>query len=104
MSLSYLKKPKPLENKPKRITISLNRDIEKNLVKLQELMALETGKGWSFSKIINTLLLVSILNPDRLYNNEWVLVKNFSDGKRLPLIDTKINEYVTNLISLPNGI
>lgn len=93
-----------MEDRPKRITVSLNIDIEKSLVEIQKLTTLATGRGWSFSKIINTLLLASFLCPDRLYNNEWVIIKNFSDGKRLPPIEAKIDEYVTNLISLPNGI
>lgn len=99
-----MRKPKSETEQTRRITISLNKEIEKNLNELQKLMTFSAGRGWSMSKIINTLLFASILTPDRLYNNEWVIIKNFSDGKKIPPQEVKVDEYVANLIALQQGI
>ena len=87
-----------------RITISLDKEVEQKVKQLQESLSTYSGKVWSISKTINVLLVAGILSEGKFHINEWGLIQDFADGKRVFLQDAKLDEYVTNLVALKQWV
>ena len=87
-----------------RITISLDSAICDKIKQLQDQMEKKSGRGYSFSKTINILLMGGILGNERLNIRDWNMLRDYADGKTLFLDDLLVDEYIINLIALPQWI
>jgi len=99
MSNNYLRNHSH-KRKTKRITISIEGQIEQKIETMSEMVSQYTGEDWSMSKIVNMLLLGGILAPQKMNTHDWNNIKRFAEGKTLDLESVSIEEYVSNLAAL----
>jgi len=86
-----------VNGKSYRTTISLEKELNKKIQGLQEILEKEFGTGWSLSKTINLLILGGILAQDKLTNHDRTLIRDFSEGKGLDLEKVSMDAYYENL-------
>ena len=85
--------------KPKRITISLDVQIEDMLNQIQE--NLKSGnENWSLSKTTNVVLLTGMLSEDSLSSSDWSKIQSFMNGTRIEVENIPVKEYVLTLLEI----
>ena len=81
---------------PKRITIVIDQKTEAKLREMQgQLISLE-GKNFSFSKVINLLLLAGILQAPKLSCSEWFEIRSIMNKKSIALSKITSKDCVEN--------
>ena len=86
--------------KAKRVTISLEEELDEKISQLQIHLREIASEEWSMSKTINMLLLCGILSQDKLSMIDVGTIKEFTDGTKIRLDDISMESYVTSLISI----
>jgi len=82
-----------------RITISINAEVEAKLKEIQQHLSLIDEKPQSMSKVINMVLVAGIIGSSKLSAYEWVIIKSFTQGKRIELKTTVGEEYRLNILA-----
>lgn len=82
-----------------RRTITIYPDIEAKLRDIQTELMKATNKNWSLSTIVNIVLLAGLIGSDGLIEEDWDMIKSFTERKSLGLEDNKIRVYVAKLAS-----
>lgn len=73
----------------KRCTIILEPEIESKLREIQAKLIIEDGKGYSFSKVINMILLTGIISVESLDYKQLYMIKTMMGRK-----DISLNEFI----------
>ncbi len=68
-----------------RITISLNDDIMRALRRIQGDFIGGSGEEWSFTTIVNMVLLGGLLGSKRFAKKDWRVIVDFLEEQKLDL-------------------
>lgn len=68
-----------------RITVTLDDDIIKALRQIQGKFIADSGDEWSFTTIINMVLLGGLLGADRFRKKDWRTIYDFLEYQKLSL-------------------
>ena len=85
---------------PIRLTIVIDPEVESKLRELHGQIISSESKNFSFSKIVNMVLLAGIVSADKLDNRNWYLLKSLIDGKKVSLDEFTGRDYITNLAAI----
>jgi hypothetical protein len=85
---------------PIRLTIVIDSEVESKLRELHGQIISSESKNFSFSKIVNMVLLAGIVSADKLDNCDWYLLKSLIDGKKIFLDEFTGRDYITNLAAI----
>ena len=81
-----------------RITISLEREIEDELRKIQGGLISNTRKDISFNTIINMMLLSGILSTSDFTDDTLEQLQKFIDGEKNDLsLDKQIDKFINKI-------
>lgn len=68
-----------------RMTVTLDDDIMKALRKIQGKFIADSGEEWSFTTIVNMVLLGGLLGSDRFSKKVWRTILDFLEQQKLNL-------------------
>lgn len=68
-----------------RITVTLDDDIMKILRQIQGSYIADTGEDWSFTTIVNMVLLGGLVGVKKFKKQEWKTINEFLDEKKFNL-------------------
>lgn len=68
-----------------RMTITLNDTLEKSLRRIQGKFIHDFEKDWSFTTIVNMVILGGLLGAERLKNKDWEVIDDFLKEEKLSL-------------------
>ena len=68
-----------------RVTITLNDDIMKALRKIQGQFIAGSGDEWSFTTIVNMVLVGGLIGSKRFKSKDWTNIFDFLEDQKLDL-------------------
>jgi len=68
-----------------RMTITLDDFLQKELRKIQGKLIQDTGEDWSFTTIVNMVILGGLLSSERLKKKDWEIIGGFLLEEKLSL-------------------
>lgn len=68
-----------------RVTITLNDFLQKELRKIQGKLIQDTGEDWSFTAIVNMVILGGLIGSERLKKKDWDVIQGFISEEKLSL-------------------
>ncbi|MDA1346936.1 MAG: hypothetical protein O3C48_06935 [Crenarchaeota archaeon] len=95
-----IRKKWSVNGKAHRITISLDKEICRKTHALQEVIESKIGTGWSTAKTINLLILAGFLSQKSLHRNDWSLIRDLSQGKKIDIDSIDFEDFLENLFYL----
>ena len=85
-----------MTNNFERRTIGIQHEIETKIRELQGNLIKSDSKCWTYSKVVNAVLLAGIVGSESLNSSEWLLIKRLIEGGDIKL-DCSIEEYIERL-------
>ena len=85
---------------PNRLTIVIDGDVQGKLMELQGNLITSERKNFSFSKIVNMVLVAGLMASDKLSSGEWALIRSIVYGKKVVIEELPTKEYVVNLAAM----
>lgn len=85
---------------PNRLTIVIDGDVQEKLMELQGNLITSERKNFSFSKIVNMVLVAGLMASDKLSSSEWALIRSIVYGKKVVIEELPTKEYVVNLAAM----
>lgn len=79
-----------------RMTVTLDDHIEGWLREIQGTLIVDTKQDWSFTTIVNMVLLVGFLGVEKLGEKQWAIINSFLEQEKPKLelespVDAMIN-------------
>jgi len=90
----------PDKTSPNRLTIVIDGDVQEKLMELQGNLITSERKNFSFSKIVNMVLVAGLMGSDKLSSAEWTLIRSIVYGKKIVIEELPTKEYVVNLAAM----
>ncbi|MCV0392004.1 MAG: hypothetical protein K5790_01780 [Nitrosopumilus sp.] len=79
-----------------RITVTLNKEIEQQLRKIQGGLIAGRGEDVNFTTVINTVLLSGIIATDEFSEETWSSIRNFLDNEKETLDFEGLTDHFLN--------
>jgi hypothetical protein len=83
---------------PKRLTIVIDSEIESKLREIHGQLIATDSKNYSFSKVVNIMLLAGIMSAERLDQQQWHTIKTSLEHKKIRLDEVMSREYIAKLV------
>ena len=97
MCCSLVVKDKISTSKKGRLTITIYKNVNAKLRDLQGELIMDGNKNWSFSAILNCVILAGIIGSPKLGKNDWKIIKSLLSKNNVSLKRFPVNDYVENL-------
>jgi len=68
-----------------RMTVTLDDFLQKELRKIQGRLIQGTGEDWSFTTIVNMVILGGLIGSERLKKKDWEIIRGFILEEKLSL-------------------
>jgi len=82
---------------PKRLTIVINPEIDSKLREIHGQLIAADSKNYSFSKVVNMMLLAGIMSAEQLDHQHWHIIKETLEHKKMRLDEIPSREYLTKI-------
>ncbi|NIP62958.1 MAG: hypothetical protein GWO15_09460 [Nitrosopumilaceae archaeon] len=90
-----------MQNNKTRITIMIDEDIQAKIRELQANLIESQDKYYSYSKVLNMVLLAGLLASEKLNRDDWIFLRSYDRNNKLN--QGKIFEnYLENLNKIPD--
>ena len=75
-------------------------DTQEKLMELQGNLISSERKNFSFSKIVNMVLVAGLMGSAKLSSSEWTMIRSIVYGKKIVIEELPTKEYVVNLAAM----
>lgn len=82
---------------PKRLTIVIDPEIDSKLREIHGQLIAADSKNYSFSKIVNMMLLAGIMSAEQLDHEHWHTIKSTLEHKKMKLDYIPSSGYLAKL-------
>lgn len=78
-------------------SITLEKEIETKVRKIQARLIEKTDQNWSMSGVINLLISGGLMQTKRMSKNDWQKIKDLVDNKTILFDESLIADFVKKL-------
>jgi hypothetical protein len=78
-------------------SITLEREIETKVRKIQARLIEKTDKTWSLSTVLNILVTAGLLHTKKISGVEWQKIKSLIEKKTVSFDDAMISDFVKKI-------
>ncbi|MEW6044029.1 MAG: hypothetical protein AB1608_07170 [Thermoproteota archaeon] len=89
-----LSESKPIMSKK---SITLEKEIETKVRKIQARLIEKTDQNWSLSGVINLLVSAGLMQTKRMSKSDWQKIKDLVDNKTILFDESLIADFVKKL-------
>ncbi len=94
MTTKNLSEPKLVMSKK---SITLEKEIETKVRKIQARLIEKTDQNWSMSSVINLLITGGLMQTKKMSKNDWQKIKELVDEKTISFDKSLIADFVKKL-------
>jgi hypothetical protein len=82
---------------PKRLTIVIDSEIDSKLREIHGQLIAADSKNYSFSRVVNLMLLAGIMSAERLDHQQWHMIKSALEHKKIRFEEFISSEYIAKI-------
>jgi hypothetical protein len=98
MAEGYDMTAKKLSAVPKsKKSITLEKEIETKVRKIQARLIEKTDQNWSLSAVLNILVTAGLMQTKKITRAEWQKIKSLVDDKTVSFDDSLISDFVKKM-------
>lgn len=98
MAEGYDMTAKKLSAVPKsKKSITLEKEIETKVRKIQARLIEKTDQNWSLSAVLNILVTAGLMQTKKITRAEWQKIKSLVDDKTVSFDDSMISDFVKKM-------
>jgi hypothetical protein len=84
-----------------RMTITLNNILEKSLRQIQGTFIHDFEKDWSFTTIVNMVILGGLIGAKKFKDEDWKIIHNFLEEEKLSLdLEAGIDSLASHVLDM----
>lgn len=92
----FMAKASPTVPKSKK-SITLEREIETKVRKIQARLIEKTDQNWSLSTVLNILVTGGLLQTKKMSSSDWQKIAAMVDNKSINFDDSLINDFTKKI-------
>lgn len=92
----FMAKPSTTVPKSKK-SITLEREIETKVRKIQARLIEKTDQNWSLSTVLNILVTGGLLQTKKMSSSDWQKIAAMVDNKSINFDDSLINDFTKKI-------
>ena len=84
-----------------RMTVTLNDTLEKSLRRIQGKFIHDFEEDWSFTTIVNMVILGGLIGSKRLKKKDWEIIHDFLEDEKLSLdLEAGIDSLASHVLEM----